>query len=113
MELTAKEIVVMVFFMVLIPAAVFFCLRRSNPPRRIGFTLSITVIVFVLAAIAVPNFIRTRMFVSTNACVNNLYRIQEAKRLWAEQNHKSPTDVPTMTELFNEKNDLEFSKGTN
>ncbi|HZQ47758.1 MAG TPA: hypothetical protein VFC07_12140 [Verrucomicrobiae bacterium] len=113
MELNAKEIVELVFFMILIPAAVFFGLRRSKLSKRIGFTFSITVIVFVVAVVAVPNFIRPRMFVSTNACVNNLHWIQEAKRLWAEKNHKNPTNVPTMTDLFNEKNDLEFSKGTN
>jgi hypothetical protein len=103
-----KEDLIVALVLVLIPVSVFLGLRRFNLVRRIAGALS----VLLLVAIAVPNFVKSRGHMSQNACVNNLKCIQEAKRRWAEINHKSPTDVPTMADIFNEKNDLEFSKGT-
>jgi hypothetical protein len=104
--MTIKELLILFLFLVLIPAVVFFCLRKYKPRQRIGLTLSITVIVFVIAAFAVPNLVRSRMVVSQNACVNNLHWIQEAKKHWAEVNHKGMRDVPTATDIFNETNGL-------
>jgi hypothetical protein len=106
MELTTKEIVVLVFFMVLLPVGIFFALRRARTSLRITFSL----IVFIMGAIAAPNFMRPRVYVSQNACVNNLQLIQKAKHHWAEVNHKSPTDVPTMSDLFNPTNDFPFNR---
>jgi hypothetical protein len=74
---------------------------------RIIFTL--IVFVFMLGAFAVPIFIQARAHVSPNACVNNLLWIQKAKHHWAEANHKKPSDIPTMSELFNPTNDPPFN----
>lgn len=103
---TIKELLILFLFLVIIPSTVFFCLRKYNPRQRIGLALSITVIVFVIAAFAVPNFIQPRMVVSQNACMNNLHWIQDAKKHWAEVNHKSMQDVPTAADIFNETNGL-------
>jgi hypothetical protein len=107
---TVKELLTLFLFLVIIPSAVFFCLRKYKPQQRIGLTLSITLIVFVIAAFAVPNLIQTRMVVSQNACVNNLHWIQEAKKHWAGANHKSMQDVPTAADIFNETNGLRVTQ---
>lgn len=70
------------------------------------------VVIVVLAAIAIPNFLPPRMIESQNACVNNLRWIQTAKQRWAEVYHKAPTDKPTESDLFSESNSVAFSNGT-
>jgi prepilin-type N-terminal cleavage/methylation domain-containing protein len=50
----------------------------------------------LLAAIAIPNFIRARTRPSGNACVANLKQIEGAKEQWALENKKTvgtPVDV--------------------
>lgn len=107
--MNAKEIIFTIILLVLLPIITFVALRRSRMVVRILFAA----VIFLLGTVVLPNVMRTRAHVSENACVNNLRWIQEAKRRWAEVNHKNPTDVPTMADLFNEKADLEFRKGTN
>lgn len=53
-----------------------------------------------LAAIAVPNFVKAREVSQRNACINNLRRIDAAKREWALENNKSDGDVPTKQDLM-------------
>src|SRR6266487_2113970 len=64
----------------------------------IGIALAIVVIPMMLA-IAIPNFIKARDTAQINACINNLRRIDGAKQQWALEKQKQPTDTPTESDL--------------
>ncbi len=63
--------------------------------------LSIALIPFIgmMAAIAIPNFVKARTTAQMNACISNLRQIDAAKQEWALQNKKAVTDVPTAQDL--------------
>ena len=63
--------------------------------------LSIALIPFIglLAAIAIPNFVRARTTAQMHACISNLRQIDGAKQQWALDNKKQTTDMPTAKEL--------------
>ena len=55
----------------------------------------------VLAAAVIPEFIRTRMTRSLNACVDkNLWDIADATTRWAERCGKAPGSIPTGSDLL-------------
>ncbi len=63
---------------------------------------SIALSIFViplLAAIAIPNFVKARTMAQRNACISNLQQIDNAKMQWALENKKPDTAVPTIEEL--------------
>ena len=64
----------------------------------IGILLAIVVIP-IMMAIAIPNFIKARETAQTMACINNLRRIDAAKHQWALENKKQPSDIPTQSDL--------------
>jgi len=53
----------------------------------------------MLAAIAVPNFVKARATAQQNACINNLRIIDAAKQQWALEKNKSAGDVPTWDDI--------------
>ena len=61
-----------------------------------GFTLVeimiVVAIIGLLAAIAIPNFVRARTTAQKNACINNLRQIDGAKEQWALENKKVTGD---------------------
>ena len=59
----------------------------------------VVAIIGLLAAIAIPNFVRARKTSQTNACINNLRQIDGGKQQWALENGKKSTDSPSNTEL--------------
>jgi prepilin-type N-terminal cleavage/methylation domain-containing protein len=76
---------------------------RINQNRKSGFTLVeimiVVAIIGLLAAIAIPNFVKARTTAQKNACINNLRQIDGAKEQWALENKKTQTDTPVMTDL--------------
>jgi type II secretory pathway pseudopilin PulG len=61
----------------------------------------VVAIIGLLAAIAIPNFVRARTTSQKNACINNLRQIDGAKQQWALENHKTSADTaPTSTSLM-------------
>jgi len=53
----------------------------------------------MLAAIAIPNFVKARQTAQTNACINQLRSIQAAKNQWALENKKKQTEIPKEIEV--------------
>ena len=56
-------------------------------------------VIGLMAAIAIPNFVKARTTAQINACVNNLRQIDSAKQLWAMEHKKEAADTPTAQDL--------------
>jgi hypothetical protein len=54
----------------------------------------------MMAAIAIPNFVKARATSQENACINNLRQIDAAKNEWALEKGKSASDIPTREDLL-------------
>ena len=77
---------------------------KVNTSRKSGFTLVeimiVVAIIGLLAAIAIPNFVKARESSQKNACLANLKQIEGAKANWALENKKQNTDTPGTTDLY-------------
>ena len=77
---------------------------QTKTKLRAGFTLVeimiVVAIIGLLAAIAVPNFVKARNASQRAACSANLRNIHGMKGTWALDARKSDTDVPTDADLF-------------
>src|SRR5437867_13392645 len=71
--------------------------------RKQGFTLVeimiVIAIIALLAAIAVPSYVRARDNSQQNACMNNLRQIDGAAQTWALENKKQSGDPYTLSVL--------------
>lgn len=54
----------------------------------------------LMAAVAIPNFVKARNAAQFNACRQNQATIQKAKELWAKENAKPDDAVPVDADLF-------------
>jgi len=82
-------------------------MKLNTYRRTSAFTLVeimiVVAIIGLLAAIAIPNFVRARETSQTNACVNNLRQIDAAKDQWAlETGQTTGADAEANRQAINE-----------
>ena len=73
--------------------------------KNLGFTLVeimiVVAIIGLLAAIAIPSFIKARTTSQKNACINNLRQVDGAKEQWAMAENQPATATPVATDINN------------
>jgi prepilin-type N-terminal cleavage/methylation domain-containing protein len=71
--------------------------------KKNGFTLVeimiVVAIIGLLAAIAIPNFVRARTTAQMNACINNLRQIDGAKQQWALEHQQVGSATMAITDI--------------
>jgi len=76
--------------------------KRSGPHQG-GFTLVeimiVVSIIGLLAAIAIPNFIKARSTSNMTACINNLRQVDECIQQWAAENKKAASAPVAFTDI--------------
>ena len=59
----------------------------------------VVAIIGLLAAIAIPNFVKARNTAQATGCINNLRQIDGAKQTWALEKGQGPDAQPQPTDL--------------
>jgi prepilin-type N-terminal cleavage/methylation domain-containing protein len=83
-------------------------MKNKLMTRKSAFTLVeimiVVAIIALLAAIAIPNFVKARQASQKSACIANLKQIDGAKATWALENKKTSADTPTTAMLYGATN---------
>jgi prepilin-type N-terminal cleavage/methylation domain-containing protein len=79
-------------------------LMKTQNARSAGFTLVeimiVVAIIGLLAAIAIPNFVKARTYSQKSGCIENLRQISSAKTTWALETRRNLGDTPNDSDLF-------------
>ena len=77
---------------------------KIKTSRKAGFTLVeimiVVAIIGLLAAMAIPNFVRARTTTQQNACINNLRQIDGAIQQWALEKNKAGSATVTSADAM-------------
>src|SRR5687768_3027962 len=77
---------------------------KINSTARAGFTLVeimiVVAIIGLLAAIAIPNFIKARQISQKNACIANLKQIDGAINTWALEKGRTSASTIDTAEIY-------------
>ena len=76
---------------------------KISTSKKSGFTLVeimiVVAIIGLLAAIAIPNFVKARTTSQQNACINNLRQLDGAAQQWALENKKDSSASATQSNV--------------
>ena len=77
---------------------------KNSTLRKSGFTLVeimiVVAIIGLLAAIAIPNFVKARSSSQQSACIANLKQINGATATWAMELKHNNSETPVASDLF-------------